>query len=58
MEVINFGDAREFEVWLLCAVLLSHFEHTVQVRLVEDSKDAFRDPFEARAYHSERIYAF
>ena len=49
VEIIDFGDTDEFEVWCLCALLLMHLEHTVQVRLIEDSEDSFRDPFEARA---------
>ena len=55
MEVIDFGYTGELEVWCLCALHLMHLEHTVQVRLIEDSEDPFRDPFEARANHLERI---
>ena len=55
MEIIDFGDTGELEVWFLRTLFLMHLEHTVQVRLIEDSEDPFRDPFEARANHLERI---
>ena len=47
MEVIDFGETDKLNIWFLRTLLLKHFEHTVQVRLIEDLEDPFRDPFEA-----------